>query len=161
MASIPSTNSLMTCNYCDSCINGVSVPRHVDPGCPLQATMCMVESGLCPSQVLASFPSTDSLMTCRYCDYCINGVSVPRQVDPGCPLQETMCSVGSGLCPSQVPAPVPQTPQVPAPVPQTPQVPAPTPTSSSDFLGLAWYWWPIFIFSILILGGGAYLYMRH
>ena len=109
---------------------------------------------------MASIPSTTSLLTCNYCDSCINGVSVPRHVDPGCPLQATMCMVRSGLCPSQVPAPVPQTPQVPAPVPQTPQVPAPTP--SSDFLGLAWYWWiVIFIFSILILGGGAYLYMRH
>ena len=94
---------------------------------------------------MASIPSTTSLMTCRYCDSCINGVSVPRQVDPGCPTQSTMCSIMSGLCPS----------------PSTPiTIPAPTP--SSDFLGLAWYWWlVIFIFSILILGGGVYLYMRH
>ena len=108
---------------------------------------------------MASIPSTTSLMTCRYCDSCINGVSVPRQVDPGCPTQSTMCSIMSGLCPS--PSTPITTPIGSLPSPSTPiTIPAPTP--SSDFLGLAWYWWiVIFIFSILILGGGAYLYMRH
>ena len=31
-------------------------------------------------------------LTCKYCDSCVDGVTVPKQVDPGCPAQTTECT---------------------------------------------------------------------
>ena len=89
-----------------------------------------------PSPVLVPSPSRKSPspspapkpLTCNYCDSCVNGVTVPAKVDPGCPAKMIACA--SGACP---------------------------PPSSSDFLGLEWYWWVVIVILILLLlGGGVY-----
>lgn len=119
-------------------------------------------------------------LTCSYCPTCVNGVTVPAQVDPGCPTSMFTCAFVSG-CDSQgqffTPAPAPTpSPQVQTPAPSGWNVPwnfspsgnapapspAPAPSSSSDFWGLAWYWWLVIaILVLLILGGGAYFYSKH
>jgi len=46
----------LTCNYCDSCVNGVTVPAQVDPGCPPMMISCV--SGACQPPVSSSGSST-------------------------------------------------------------------------------------------------------
>jgi len=43
----PAPASALVCNYCDSCVNGVTVPAKVDPGCPPNMISCA--SGACPT----------------------------------------------------------------------------------------------------------------
>jgi len=86
-------------------------------------------------------------LTCRYCPTCVNGVSVPAHVDPGCPTSMFTCACVSG-CDSQAPGPVPVPTPGPAPVPvPTPgpaPVPGPPPSSGSSVLS-----WICIICSIL------------
>jgi len=80
-----------------------------------------------PAPARAPAPAPKPL-TCNYCDSCVNGVTVPAKVDPGCPAKMIACA--SGACP---------------------------PPSSSDLLGLEWYWWVVIVILILLLlGGGVY-----
>jgi len=57
----PSPKSL-TCNYCDSCVNGVTVPKQVDPGCPPVNISCA--SSACPP------PSSGSSVMSWICFIC-------------------------------------------------------------------------------------------